>query len=81
MSSYRNHRIVIASLFLPESAVLGEGSEPATPALRLPPSVPNLLFAGAAGSPQPKSPNWRPVPGPLKSIVDDLKDKVCAPLS
>ena len=33
MSSLRNHRIVIASLFLPNTAVLGEESEPSTPGL------------------------------------------------
>ncbi|KAI9509923.1 alpha-trehalose-phosphate synthase [Russula earlei] len=76
MSSLRNHRVVIASLFLPNTAVLGE-SYPPTPdvhsALPLPDVFPGavkdqgfkltLPITGARNS------------GPIVSIVDDLKDK------
>lgn len=66
MSSIRNHRVVIASLFLPNTAVLGE-STPSTPdhvtslpefKTAPPTSRPNLLASKS---------------GPLKSIVEDMK--------
>jgi len=100
MASFRNHRIVIASLFLPTTAVLGE-SAPPTPPDNLPqssshsnaettiPAVASRLAAAAvdvAGKiVKPLKPSLitnashtRQPSGnlPLKSIVDDLKDKV-----
>lgn len=73
MSSYRNHRVIIATLFLPQTAVLGE-SPPQTP-LPLPthlplPSLFNLKI--------PERPPYgrNKASGPLKSIVEDMRDKV-----
>ncbi|TFK37501.1 alpha,alpha-trehalose-phosphate synthase [Crucibulum laeve] len=93
MSSFRNHRVIIASLFLPSTAVLGE-SAPPTPERQ--PSEPNATDgsisltsvsqrlekavrpaiasthsrqSSVGGLPPPK------LPMPLRSIVDDLKDK------
>lgn len=92
MSTFRNHRVVIASLFLPSTAVLGD-SVPSTPDLQvterrlsLPPAFGTAgakALAFAAGDAPPVS--GRPgglharkisLPAPMKSIVDDLKDKV-----
>jgi len=73
MSSYRNHRVIIASLFLPQTAVLGE-SPPETPnplSTQLPlPSLFNLKI--------PERPPYgrNKGPAPLKSIVEDMRDKV-----
>lgn len=91
MSSFRNHRVIIASLFLPSTAVFGE-SAPPTPD---PPShdadidiqrlnanlaaapkrqpAPALSAISAAHTRQNSASG---LPPPLKSIVDDLKDKV-----
>ncbi|KAF9522515.1 alpha,alpha-trehalose-phosphate synthase [Crepidotus variabilis] len=103
MSSFRNHRIVIASLFLPTTAVLGD-SPPITPELTEEPDVigdeatiagvVSRLAAAAAVEPTASKslkPTLKPslragghsrnlslpglLPGPLKSIVEDLKDK------
>ncbi|KAI5891466.1 uncharacterized protein SCHCODRAFT_02629180 [Schizophyllum commune H4-8] len=63
MSLFRNHSVIIASLFLPETAVLGEDI-PETPE-----KAPITEEAAAALTPQPLR------GGPLKSIVEDLKDK------
>lgn len=69
MSSLRHHRVIIASLFLPNTAVLGD-SAPSSP------DEPGLQTPGFAA----QTPSVRPLvprtPGPLKSIVEDLKDKV-----
>lgn len=73
MSSYRNHRVIIATLFLPQTAVLGE-SPPQTPhplSTSLPiPSLFNLKI--------PERPPYGRKKGhaPLKSIVEDMRDKV-----
>jgi trehalose 6-phosphate synthase/phosphatase len=77
MSLLRNHRVVIASLFLPNTVVLGE-SHPPTPDVHsegLP--LPDV-FPGHAKDqgfkltlPPPKPRNS----APILSIVDDLKDK------
>lgn len=73
MSSYRNHRVIIATLFLPQTAVLGE-SPPQTPhplPTHLPlPSLFNLKI--------PERPPYgrNKGSGPLKSIVEDMRDKV-----
>ncbi|KAL1937908.1 hypothetical protein VTO73DRAFT_12658 [Trametes versicolor] len=72
MSSLRHHRVIIASLFLPNTAVLGD-SAPSSP------DEPGLQTPGFA----PQTPSVRPLvprtPGPLKSIVEDLKDKTRNP--
>jgi trehalose 6-phosphate synthase complex regulatory subunit len=64
MSSLRNHRVVIASLFLPNTAVLGE-SAPSTPDHVT--SLPEFKAAPPTTRSQPQR------SGPLKSIVEDLK--------
>lgn len=79
MSSFRNHRVIIASLFLPSTAVLGE-SHPSTPELgatREPPPPPMRLPENVH-MPRP-GPVHRPTTTPVLSLVDDLKDKVCSP--
>ena len=73
MSSYRNHRVIIATLFLPQTAVLGD-SPPQTP-LPLPTQLPlNSLFNLKI----PERPPYgrKKTPAPLKSIVEDMRDKV-----
>lgn len=93
MSSFRSHRVVIASLFLPTTAVLGE-SAPPTPeayahndsaASTIPAVAHRLASVAEAGKPlkpslitSPHNGHTRSASnsGPLKSIVDDLKDKV-----
>ncbi|THH17685.1 hypothetical protein EW146_g3181 [Bondarzewia mesenterica] len=77
MSSFRNHRIIIASLFLPNTAILGE-SHPSTPEIAPIPSPSNPLFKqfklteAKLKMPRPSAPR---AAVPLKSIVEDLKDK------
>jgi len=76
MSSFRNHRVIIASLFLPNTAVFGESS-PSTPELHSnkPVKVPNFsLSEPVLKIPLPVTPSR--LSGPPKSIVEDLKDKV-----
>src|SRR6266550_7216167 len=106
MSSFKSHRVLVASLFLPTTAVQGE-SQPSTPDLSIsyPVSISVAATAVAAGLPGTEVsklgvPPISPVPkrssfashsrkpsnsggaalgsslSPLKSIVDDLKDKV-----
>ncbi|KAI0339176.1 hypothetical protein BDW22DRAFT_1336814 [Trametopsis cervina] len=70
MSSLRNHRVVIASLFLPNTAVLGE-SAPSTPDHVT--SLPEFKAAPPSSRPQPSK------SGPLKSIVEDLKSRAVTP--
>ncbi|EIW74943.1 glycosyltransferase family 20 protein [Coniophora puteana RWD-64-598 SS2] len=84
MSHLRNHRVVIASLFLPTTAVIGESNPPspdpgftgAGPLSPAPVAVP------APASPPPERPPFqhkhsRSLGGnpPLKSIVEDLKSR------
>jgi trehalose 6-phosphate synthase/phosphatase len=97
MSSFRNHRIVIASLFLPTIAVLGE-SGPPTPEKPIQnnvdgtiSAVTDRLVAGNNVLDPTKPKALKPsisaaghnrqlsASGPLKSIVEDLKDKVSIP--
>jgi len=75
MSSLRNHRVVIASLFLPNTVVLGE-SHPPTPDVHselLPDVFPGHAkeqgFKLTLPPPKPRT------SAPILSIVDDLKDK------
>jgi len=73
MSSYRNHRVVIASLFLPQTVVLGE-SPPHTPH-----PLPNRLpLSSLFNLKIPERPPYgrNKAPAPLKSIVEDMRDKV-----
>ncbi|KAI5117721.1 hypothetical protein M0805_006207 [Coniferiporia weirii] len=91
MSSFRTHRVIIASLFLPETVSLGDGSEVPTPTKTSP--VPSSGVASAVaqrllsgpGTPQPlKSPAFsRTFSAPsaavltprARSIVEDLAGK------
>ena len=79
MGSFRNHRIMIASLFLPSTAVLGD-SFPPTPDHNA--KDPSLAMIPSA---YPIAEGYRPAAhhsrnsslhAPLRSIVEDLKDKV-----
>ncbi|KAH8101288.1 glycosyltransferase family 20-domain-containing protein [Cristinia sonorae] len=70
MSSLRNQRAIIATLFLPNTAVLGD-SAPSTPGDTTSSIVP---FKGTH-TPSASRSNILGKPGPLKSIVEDLKDK------
>ncbi|KZT21795.1 glycosyltransferase family 20 protein [Neolentinus lepideus HHB14362 ss-1] len=75
MSSWRNHRVVIASLFLPTTAALGE-SPPASPdqaAQEITFTPNNFKLGDPPRSPLPQR------PGPLKSIVEDLKSRTATP--
>ena len=72
MASLKNHRVVIASLFLPNTAILGE-SHPSTPELH---AVPQLPPPTALKMPKPVAPQRTRTQPPLKSIVDDLTGKV-----
>ena len=75
MTSLRNHRVIIASLFLPTTAVLGE-SNPPTPSVHAqdPDSSLPELADKPNGSPF-RHQHSRSLGGnqPLKSIVEDLK--------
>ena len=90
MSSFRNHRVIIASLFLPTTAVQGE-SGPPTPDPPLATTtvndaeinLPAVTLRLAATPLKPALVNrtnthsrQSSISGPLKSIVDDLTDKV-----
>ncbi|KAI0290103.1 glycosyltransferase family 20-domain-containing protein, partial [Multifurca ochricompacta] len=83
MSSFRNHRVVIASLFLPNTAVLGE-SHPATPERTaihspLPLSTPFTGHTKDQGFKLSLPPSRARTPAPILSIVEDLKDKAITP--
>lgn len=73
MSSYRNHRVIIATLFLPQTAVLGD-SPPQTPA----PVPTQLPLSSLFNLKIPERPSYGRNKGstPLKSIVEDMRDKV-----
>ena len=88
MTSLRGQRVIIASLFLPNAAVPGE-SIPPTPeripnGVEGPPitlSLPAVKQRLAEKSKSPSRlgsalPSGTSLAGPLKSIVEDLKDKV-----
>ncbi|KAG8215355.1 glycosyltransferase family 20 protein [Butyriboletus roseoflavus] len=84
MSSLRNHRAIIASLFLPTTAVLGE-SNPPTPTIHAQdPDQPHLSVKpnGSSNPPFRHQPS-RSLTGvpPLKSIVEDLKSRTTTPLT
>ncbi|EAU87507.2 trehalose-phosphatase [Coprinopsis cinerea okayama7 len=91
MSSFRNHRVIIASLFLPTTVVVGESAPPTpernfedAPPISIPAIAARLaseknkpLKSALAGKSTPHSSHTRTpsASGPLKSIVEDLKDK------
>ncbi|KAH9915312.1 glycosyltransferase family 20-domain-containing protein [Fomitopsis serialis] len=70
MSSLRNNRIIIASLFLPNTTVLSD-STPSSPSLDTI-ATPSFLQRGPQAGGRPTLPSKA---GPLRSIVEDLKDK------
>ncbi|KAK0492831.1 alpha,alpha-trehalose-phosphate synthase [Armillaria luteobubalina] len=89
-SSFRNHRVLIASLFLPNTIVLGtDGSGKSTPDKLAPRTTSKTN--GVSSALKPKEINMPEVvlrlqndktkpavlsrPAPLKSIVEDLKDR------
>ncbi|KAF8903066.1 alpha,alpha-trehalose-phosphate synthase [Mucidula mucida] len=84
-TSFRSHRVIIASLFLPNSVIISEGSGKTTPDKPKPTSrkssannstarelnVPDIVLRLQNDSSKPA-----PLPRPkLKSIVDDLRDR------
>jgi len=85
MTSFKNRRVVIASLFLPSTVVLGESPPVTPPRTRqreepAPLTIPTTAFrvADKSKSPPPVQIHIRApsIPAPLISIVEDLKDKV-----
>ncbi|KAH9990884.1 alpha-trehalose-phosphate synthase [Russula vinacea] len=76
MSSLRNHRVVIASLFLPNTAVLGE-SHPPTPDVHSSLPLPDVFPSHTKdqGFKLTLPPPRTRTPAPILSIVEDLKDK------
>lgn len=76
MSSLRNHRVIIASLFLPTTAVPGESSPP-TPDIYAREVGTTAATQDLGGRPpafkHASSRSIGSTPAPLKSIVDDLK--------
>ncbi|KAI6107708.1 glycosyltransferase family 20 protein [Pisolithus thermaeus] len=82
MSSFRNHRVIIASLFLPTTAALGESSPPTPDHHVAPDSEPAVPQSN--GGNQKQQPSYRQrQPGqlPLVSIVDDLRSRAITPLA
>ncbi|KII83794.1 glycosyltransferase family 20 protein [Plicaturopsis crispa FD-325 SS-3] len=86
-NSLRNHRVIVASLFLPKTAVLGESPPPTPPThneretLTPPISLPEATFRNEGKPPvrpSTKHMNTATVNVPLRSIIDDLKDKTRA---
>ncbi|KAI0270653.1 alpha-trehalose-phosphate synthase [Gloeopeniophorella convolvens] len=77
MSSFRNHRVIIASLFLPNTAIIGESHPPTPERTALHAPLPTA-FPGV-GKDQPFKlslpPSRARTPAPILSIVEDLKDK------
>jgi trehalose 6-phosphate synthase/phosphatase len=80
MTSLKNHRVIIASLFLPTTAVVGE-SAPATPDTQASqPEFPTQFSLGNDKTARPLGKHVRQTSGsgllpPIRSIVEDLKDK------
>ncbi|KAJ7785811.1 alpha,alpha-trehalose-phosphate synthase [Mycena metata] len=76
MNSFRNHRIVVASLFLPSTAVVGTESPIATPEIKPPtftvPDVLQRLETATKAVKRPPGPVRQGSSHPAKSIVDDL---------
>lgn len=81
MSSFRNHRVIIASLFLPTTVALGE-SGPPTPDHRIvPDSEPVAVSNGVNQKQQPAYRQRQSGQPPLMSIVEDLKSRAITPLA
>ena len=76
MSTIKNRRVVIASLFLPNTALLGAEDVEATPDLPPIPSPGVHNGAPVLSMPKPMT-HARKISGPLPSILDDLAGKVC----
>ncbi|KAK7064651.1 Alpha,alpha-trehalose-phosphate synthase [Favolaschia claudopus] len=73
MNSFRNHRIVVASLFLPSTAVIASDSPIATPDVTAPSfSVPDILQRVETAVKQTVNPIIRKGAAAPRSIVDDL---------
>ncbi|KAJ7784837.1 glycosyltransferase family 20-domain-containing protein [Mycena maculata] len=76
VNAIRDHRIVVASLFLPSTAVVGTDSPISTPEISLPPpfTIPDVLqqVESAAKIPVRPSLRWQGSHAPAKSVVDDL---------
>jgi trehalose 6-phosphate synthase/phosphatase len=75
MSSLRNHRVIIASLFLPNTAVVGESNPPTPDIYAREVGIGNTQDSGSR-PPAFRHTSTRSIgstPAPLKSIVDDLK--------
>ncbi|KAJ7225989.1 alpha,alpha-trehalose-phosphate synthase, partial [Mycena pura] len=74
MNSFRNHRVVVASLFLPSTVVIASDSPIATPDIKPPPfSIPDVLQrVESAAKTTARPPLRQGSNGPAKSIVDDL---------
>ncbi|KAG6333800.1 hypothetical protein ID866_5295 [Astraeus odoratus] len=72
MSTFRNHRVIIASLFLPTTAVLGD-SGPPTPDHHTPDVQQSAPQPNGTNQKQPAYGQRAPNNTPLRSIVDDLK--------
>jgi trehalose 6-phosphate synthase/phosphatase len=75
MNTLRGRRVIIASLFLPNTAVLGD-SVPTSPERRDDISIPTAVKSKPASRIGSALPSGSNLSGPLKSIVEDLKDKV-----
>ncbi|KAG1793553.1 glycosyltransferase family 20 protein [Suillus plorans] len=84
MSSLRNHRVIIASLFLPTTAVPGESSPP-TPDIYAREAGTTAATQDLGGRPpafrHASSRSIGSTPAPLKSIVDDLKSRAITPIT
>ncbi|KAG1773693.1 glycosyltransferase family 20 protein [Suillus placidus] len=84
MSSLRNHRVIIASLFLPTTAVIGESSPP-TPEIYAREVGATAATQDLGGRPpafrHTPSQSLSSTPAPLKSIVDDLKSRAISPIT
>lgn len=84
MSSLRNHRVIIASLFLPTTAVIGESSPP-TPDIYAREVGATAATQDLGGRPpafrHTPSQSLSSTPAPLKSIVDDLKSRAITPIT
>ncbi|GLB44271.1 putative trehalose-phosphatase [Lyophyllum shimeji] len=74
MSTFRGQRVIIASLFLPDTVVLGE-SQPPTPTGTVPGRRPSVVDESPRVAPAANRLTLGSNPPGLKSIVDDLKDK------
>lgn len=77
MSSFRDHRVIIASLFLPTTAALSNDNSESSSEISYVPEEPSTapLLSPMPATPKP-SKSTRIPHTPLRSIVDDLTVKV-----